>query len=82
MRKLLLIGTAVLLMATSASAQSTVTHQMYMGCGGVCRTPPPPRAQDIACWRANYASTFASQRCTDEAIRAMAQTSGRKRTRR
>jgi hypothetical protein len=82
MKKLLLIGAAVLLMATSASAQSYVTRQMYMGCGGVCKTPPPLRAQDIACYRANYASTFAAQRCADEAARAIGQNASRKRTRR
>jgi hypothetical protein len=62
-RKLFLVGTAVLLTATSALAQCRDCLGDGFPNAGRFPAPPPPRAQDIACYRANYASTFAMQRC-------------------
>jgi hypothetical protein len=70
MKKLLLTGVAALLLATGAAhAQQFIggsgdygRRHSYQG-GSVRLTP-----SEVSCYRANYASTLAMQRCTDRAI--------------
>jgi hypothetical protein len=74
MGKLLLIGTTVLLMATSASAQSSMPRSIisgnqfctYASGSMICIPHTPITARQTNCVRANYRSTLALQRCHDE----------------
>ena len=82
-------GIAALLLATSASAQSSMPRSIISGnqfCtygnsgAQVCVPHTPMSAQRINCVRANYASTIAAQNCLTGRT-AVAQR-GSKRTRR
>jgi len=82
MKKLLLTGIAVLLMATSAQAQQFIggsgdygRRHGYQG-SSVTFTP-----SETACYRANYASTLAMQRCADRVIARLSAGSRRVRRR-
>ena len=84
MKQLLLTGIAALFLATgTAQAQQFIggsgdygRRHSYQG-SSITFTP-----QEIACHRANYASTFALQRCNDAVIARMIAADKRTRRRR
>ena len=69
MKKLLLISSAALFLATSAQAQQFIGGSRYNygnTHGGYVSSSITLTSKDTACIRANYASTFALQRCADQ----------------